>query len=147
MGPRDRACSYRVLLADDHEVILDTARLILAPEFEVVGAVRDGAAVLEAASCLDPDVLLLDITMPSLSGLDAARRLKASGSRIKIVFLTVHEDQDYVREALEAGAAAYVVKATMASDLPRAIHEALEGRNFISPSISFGDAEADDRHR
>jgi DNA-binding NarL/FixJ family response regulator len=127
----------RVLLADDHQVILDTEGQILAPEFNIVGAVRDGAAVLLAAAELDPDVITLDITMPEINGLEVARRLRASGSRAKIVFLTVHEDLDFICEALNVGASAYVVKGTMASDLLRAVHAALTGQKFISPSLGF----------
>ena len=127
----------RVLLADDHQIILDTECQILASEFEVVGTVRSGAAVLLAAAELDPDVITLDITMPEVGGLEVARRLKASGSRARIVFLTVHEDPDFICEALNVGALGYVVKATMASDLLRSLHTVLKGQPFISPSLRF----------
>ena len=127
----------RVLLADDHQIILDTECQILASEFEVVGTVRSGAAIVPAAAELDPDVITLDITMPEVDGFEVARRLKASGSRAKIVFLTVHEDPDFVHEALNVGALGYVVKATMASDLLRSLHAVLKGQPFISPSLRF----------
>lgn len=127
----------RVLLADDHQIILDTECQILASEFDVVGTVRSGTAVLQAAAELDPDVITLDITMPEIDGLEVARRLKASGSRAKIVFLTVHEDPDFVCEALNVGALGYVAKATMASDLPRSLHAVLRDQSFISPSLRF----------
>jgi DNA-binding NarL/FixJ family response regulator len=127
----------RVLLADDHQAILDTESRILAPEFHVVGAVRDGAAVLAAAAELDPDVITLDITMPEISGLEVARRLRASGSRAKIVFVTVHEDPDFICEALHVGASGYIAKGVMASDLRQAVHAVMMGRKFISPSLGF----------
>ena len=127
----------RVLLADDHQIILDTESQILASEFDVVGTVRNGAAIVPAAAELDPDVITLDITMPEVDGFEVARRLKASGSRAKIVFLTVHEDPDFVREALNVGALGYVIKATMASDLLRSLHAVLKGQPFISPSLRF----------
>ena len=127
----------RVLLADDHQIILDTESQILASEFHIVGTVRNGAAVLVAAAELDPDVITLDITMPEVDGLEVARRLKASGTRAKIVFLTVHEDPDFIREALNVGALGYIVKATMASDLTRSLHAVLKGQPFISPSLRF----------
>lgn len=125
----------RVLLADDHPLVVERAREILAPEFEVVGEVHDGSALVKAAGELDPDVVVVDITMPILNGLEAARCLRAGGSRAKIVFLTVHEDPDFVREALAIGASGYVAKATMASDLIPAILTAVEGQKFISTRI------------
>ena len=132
-----KAVCPRLLLADDHQSILDTERQILTPEFDIVGSVLDGVAVLRAAVKLDPDVITLDITMPGINGLEVARRLKTLGTRAKIVFLTVHEDHDFVSEALNIGASGYVVKGTMASDLPRAIHVVLNGGQFISPSLWF----------
>lgn len=127
----------RVLLADDHEDFLAVEARHLEPEFDVVKAVGDGRALLEEAARLEPDILVLDISMPVLSGLDAARRLQASGCQARIVFLTVHDDPDYVRAALAAGALGYVVKCRLASDLLLAMHEALAGRSFVSPCISL----------
>lgn len=135
-----KATRSRVLLADDHQIVLDTENQILSAEFEIVGSVRTGSAVMQAVAEFDPDVITLDITMPELNGLEVARRLKSRGSRAKIVFLTVHDDPDFVDEALKAGALGYVVKATMASDLLQAMHAALGGRQFISPTIRMGDA-------
>lgn len=128
------------MVADDHQSILDTVVQILEPEFAVVATVRDGGALLEAVVRLDPDVVVLDVAMPVLNGLEVARRLKERHVRAKVVFLSVHNDEDFVREALAGGASGYVVKANMAVELPHAIHEALRGRTFISPSIGFGDA-------
>lgn len=130
----------RLVVADDHQSILDTVVQILEPEFAVVATVRDGGALLEAVVRLDPDVVVLDVAMPVLNGLEVARRLKERHVRAKVVFLSVHNDEDFVREALAGGASGYVVKANMAVELPHAIHEALRGRTFISPSIGFGDA-------
>src|SRR3954452_11182191 len=106
-----------VLLADDHEDFLAVERRLLEPEFEVVLTVRDGRAAVEAAARLEPDLLVLDLSMPVMDGIAAARSLRASGSRARIVFLTVHGDPDYVRAALSAGAQGYVVKCRLASDL------------------------------
>jgi DNA-binding NarL/FixJ family response regulator len=123
-----------VLLAEDQEEFLAVERRLLEPEFEVVEAVRDGQAAVEAAIRLAPDVLVLDVSMPVMDGIAAARSLRAAGSRAKIVFLTVHGDPDYVRAALSAGALGYVVKCRLASDLAPALRDALAGRPFVSPS-------------
>jgi DNA-binding NarL/FixJ family response regulator len=131
--------SVRVLLADDHQSFLDVAKRLLEPEFEVVKTVDDGEALLEEAARLTLDVIVLDISMPKLNGIEAARQLKAAGSTAKIVFLTVHEDVDYVRSALAAGAHGYVVKPRLASDLLPALRQVLASGSFISPTIhGFG---------
>jgi DNA-binding NarL/FixJ family response regulator len=130
----------RVLLADDHQAMLDRVCEMLRPEFDVVGMVTDGQAVLDAAAKLDPDVLVMDISMPVLSGLEATYELKRTGCRAKIVFLTVHEESDFVRESLACGASAYVTKARLGTDLSLAIHEALAGRLFVSPPLSLDNA-------
>jgi DNA-binding NarL/FixJ family response regulator len=130
----------RLLLADDHKNFLAVATRLLETAFEVVTTVGDGQSVIDEAARLAPDVLVLDISMPGLSGIEAARRLKAAGSRAKIVFLTTHQDPDCVRDALAAGALGYVVKSRLASDLLPALREALAGRSFVSPSIG-GDHE------
>ncbi len=124
----------RVLLADDHLTMREMVTLLLEPEFDIIGAVTDGQALIEMAAELNPDVVILDITMPGLNGIEAARRLKTDGSRAKIVFLTVHDDPDFVRESLATGALGYVVKTRLASDLLVAVRRALEGRLFVSPS-------------
>lgn len=125
----------RILLADDHKEIRDKVRHYLEADFNVIEAVEDGRALLEAASRFDPDVCLLDISMPVMNGIEAATRLKESGSRAKVIFLTIHEDMDFAQAALKTGASGYVVKRRMASDLHRAIKEALAGRIFISSSV------------
>jgi DNA-binding NarL/FixJ family response regulator len=123
-----------VLLADDHEDFLAVAAGLLGPEFDVVGAVGDGQAAIDGANRLGPDVLVLDISMPMLNGMEGARLLRAAGSTVKIVFLTVHEDPDHILGCLAAGAQGYVVKSRLASDLPLALREVLAGRSFVSPS-------------
>ncbi len=125
----------RVLLADDHHDFLAATARLLEPEFDVVETVDNGQALVEGAPRLDPDLLVVDIAMPILNGIEAARQLTASGTRAKIVFLTVHDDEDYVRAAQAAGALGYVIKSRLASDLAPALREALEGRTFVSPSI------------
>jgi DNA-binding NarL/FixJ family response regulator len=128
----DRA---RIILADDHEDFLAVATRLLEPEFIVIKTVADGQALLDEAVRLEPDVLVIDISMPVLDGLAAARQLKAAGSRAKIVFLTLHQDPDYVHAARATGALGYVVKCRLVADLPRALREALAGRSFVSPAI------------
>jgi DNA-binding NarL/FixJ family response regulator len=122
----------RILSADDHEEMRDQIKSLLDNEFEVLDSVGDGLALLDAAAKLHPDVCLLDISMPVLNGIEAAARLKQSGSAAKVVFLTIHEDQDFLEAALKAGASGYVLKRRMAFDLRPAIVEALAGRTFIS---------------
>ena len=127
--------SARILLADDHKEMRDSVCRYLETEFDVVGAVADGAALLAAAAQLDPDICLLDISMPNLNGIEVATQLKAQGSRAKVIFLTIHEDVDFAQAALKTGASGYVIKRRMASDLQRAVKEALAGRIFVSSSI------------
>jgi DNA-binding NarL/FixJ family response regulator len=125
-----------VLLADDHEDVLDTVAQLLAPEFNVVGTVMDGMALLSDAERLMPDVVVVDISMPILNGIDAVRRLRDSGSPAQVVFLTIHESSEYVGAALATGALGYVVKPRLATDLKVAIKEAHAGRSYLSPSIA-----------
>lgn len=127
----------RILLADDHKEIRDRVVGMLEPEFEVVGALEDGCPLLEAATKMKPDVCILDISMPLTGGIEAAAKLKESGLTTKIIFLTVHQDNDFVRAALETGALGYVVKSRMCTDLRAAINGAMAGRLFISPSCTF----------
>jgi DNA-binding NarL/FixJ family response regulator len=125
----------RVLLADDRETVLAGVRGILGKEFDIVGAVNNGRDAVAEVQRLDPDVLVIDISMPILDGLQATRRLRATDHRTKIVFLTVHADQDFVDEAFSVGASGYVTKSDVTTDLIPAIREALEGRTFVSKSI------------
>ena len=123
----------RVLLADDHKTILDTITRMLAREFDVVGAVGDGRTALEETERLQPDVLITDISMPEMSGMEAVRQLTAANSDAGVVFLTVHENADYLRESVTVGALGYVLKSRMVSDLADAIKAAHAGRRFVSP--------------
>jgi DNA-binding NarL/FixJ family response regulator len=134
----------RVLLADDHKEVCDSVVRLLTPEFEVVGVVKDGPELLSAESHIQPDVCVIDISMPGMCGIEAARLLRERGSRAEIVFLTVHEDSDFVRAALDLGALGYVVKSRIVSDLCTAVRVALTGELFISPSPRL---RLDDRPR
>ncbi len=125
-----------VLLADDHGDFLAAVARHLEPHFEVIKTVGNGQALLDEAARLEPDVVVLDISMPVLNGIEAARKLKATGSSARIVFLTVHADLDYVSAAFGTGALGYVLKSELASDLLPCLREALVGRSFVSPSIT-----------
>ncbi len=122
----------RVVLADDHVAILNQVRLELGEEFDIVGTVANGRDAVEAVLRLSPDVLVTDISMPILDGLQAACRLRSANSRTKIVFLTIHADHDFVAAALSCGAYGYVTKPHLATDLVPAIQEAMAGHVFVS---------------
>src|SRR5208283_4000742 len=122
----------RVVLADDLTPVLSTVAKLLNGSFEIVGMVSDGVSALEAILTLDPDVAVLDISMPGMSGIEVARELKKRGSTTKIVFLTVHEDPDILATCLAAGGLGYVVKVLMDTDLIPAMNEALADRVFVS---------------
>ena len=122
----------RVLLVDDNEPILKRAAALLAPGCQIVGAVTDGRAAVDAADRLHPDVIVLDISMPGMSGLEVASTLRAHGSQAAVVFLTVHDEEDIVQAAQAAGAIGYVVKRRLVSDLPAAVTAARAGRRFVS---------------
>lgn len=124
----------RVLLADDNPAILHHAARVLSEEFVVVGAVQDGESVLREYEEIKPDVVVLDISIGELSGIEVARRLLDMGHQAKIVFLTVHEEQEYVCAAMGAGGAGYVLKSRL-SDLTAAVHAVIAGRIFISPNL------------
>lgn len=126
----------RVVLADDHQAVVARVRHLLGGEFEVVAAVEDGNQAVDAVSFLDADVLVIDISMPVLDGLQAARRLKEANCRAKVIFLTIHEDHDFVAAALSAGASGYVTKARLSTDLIPAIREALRGHTFVSQTLN-----------
>ena len=122
----------RVVLADDYQGVIDRVRHTLDDNFQVIDAVADGQQAIDAVQLLSPDVLVIDISMPVLDGLEAARRLKDLNCRTRIVFLTVHADRDFVEAALAAGASGYVLKALLTKDLIPAIYAALEGTTFVS---------------
>ena len=125
----------RVLIADDHTLVTDGLRRILEPECEVVGAVEDGRSLLVAAEKLKPDIILLDISMPQLNGVDAARRLHDIVPSAKVIFVTMHADATYVAGAFRAGASGYVLKRCASMELLNAVHEVLKGRTYVTPLI------------
>jgi DNA-binding NarL/FixJ family response regulator len=126
----------RILMADDHAMLLDAFRTLLQSEFDVVGAVTDGRRLLEEFSRLHPDVVLLDIGMPLLNGLDAGRQLKAQMKSVKLIYMTMNPDPDLAGEALRLGASGYVLKSSAFQELKQAIHEVLQGRSYITPLIT-----------
>jgi DNA-binding NarL/FixJ family response regulator len=123
----------RVLLADDHRLLREAFVKLLEPDCDVVGAVADGRALLEAAPKLRPDVVVLDVAMPQLNGLDAARQLKRSMPDVKVIFLTVSEDPDLAAEAFRSGASAFLLKNSAASELLQAIRDVSQGRSYVTP--------------
>ena len=127
----------RILLVDDHAIVLDGLTRLLEPDFQVVGKAVDGRAMLEMADALNPDIIVSDISMPLLNGIEAMRLLKERGSRAKVLFLSMHADVELASAALRAGASGYVLKHSAAETLGRAIREALAGRVYVSPRISI----------
>jgi DNA-binding NarL/FixJ family response regulator len=136
----------RVLLADDHQMLADALKSVLEPRCEVVGTVRDGRALLEAATELQPDIVVLDIAMPQLNGLDAGRQLKQALPKVKLVFMTMHEDPYLVGEAFRAGASAFLLKEAAASELTDAIDQVLKGGTYVTPSAAEGLIKISLRH-
>jgi DNA-binding NarL/FixJ family response regulator len=139
---REHVKKTRIFLADDNPAILDKLVEMLEGTFEIEGTASDGRTAQNAVERQCPDVLLMDISMPILNGIDAASNLIRMHTRTKIIFLTVYEDQDFVKAALATGAAGYIVKSHMATDLFPAIREALAGHRFISPCIHARDSVA-----
>lgn len=123
----------RILIADDHAILAEGLRRVLEPEFEVVGLVSNGEDLVSAANQLSPDVIITDITMPVMSGIDAATQLRSQGSRSKLIFLTMHRDVAYARRAMEAGAVGYLLKHSVSSELTTAISVVLQGRTYMTP--------------
>jgi DNA-binding NarL/FixJ family response regulator len=128
----------RVLLADDHILLLEAFKRLLEPEFEVVGTVADGRALLGAACKLEPDVIVLDIAMPLLNGLEAARQLQGMSPHPKLIFLTMNPDPDVAAEALRVGATGYLLKTSAASELIKAIRDAVHGLKYVTPTMRRG---------
>ena len=126
----------RVLLADDHSAFLERTAALLKPQFEIVGTVADGIALVAEALRLSPDVIVADITMPGLSGIDAAHRLRELASTARIVFLTIHSEEQLVEACTAEGALGYVVKSHMKAHLIPAVHAALIGAAYVSPLVS-----------
>ena len=128
----------RVLLADDHRLLREAFTRLLEPECDVVGAVADGRALLEVAPNLLPDIVVLDVAMPLLNGLDAARQLNQMMPKVKVIFLTMSEDPDVAAEAFRAGASGYLLKNSAASELLQAIQEVSRGHSYITPIATQG---------
>jgi DNA-binding NarL/FixJ family response regulator len=126
----------RVLLADDHTLFLQGIAKLLEADIEVVGAVQDGSALVTAVEQLKPDVVLLDIAMPGMNGLDAARQLKKASPAVQIIFLTMHMNPAYVTEAFRVGGAGYLLKGCEASEVLTAIGEVLKGRSYVTPLVT-----------
>jgi DNA-binding NarL/FixJ family response regulator len=121
----------RLLLADDHSILIEGLRRLLEPEFEIAGTSEDGRGLVRAAARIKPDVIVADITMPLLNGIEAARQILKENKRARIVFLTMHSDAAYAMEALDTGALGYVVKSSAGEQLVIAIHAAMRGRVYV----------------
>ena len=128
----------RVLLADDHALLVGAFEKLLGTEFEVVGQVNDGRALVAAAEKLAPDVIVLDISMPLLNGLEAGRQVKQHNRNVKLVYVTMNEDPDIAAEAFRAGASGYVLKRSAVTELTTAIREVMLGRSYITPLVATG---------
>jgi DNA-binding NarL/FixJ family response regulator len=128
----------RVLLADDHRLLREAFAQLLEPTCEVVGTVSDGRALLDAAPELRPDIVVLDIAMPLLNGMDAARQLKRLMPQVKVIFLTVSEDPDLTAEGFRCGASGFLLKNSAASELSLAIQEVMHGRSYVTPLATQG---------
>jgi DNA-binding NarL/FixJ family response regulator len=124
-----------VLLADDHAIVIEGLRRVLEPTFRVVGAVPDGHALVVATKALDPDVVVADVSMPGLNGIEAARHIHHTNPRVKIVFFTMHSDVVYAAEAFQAGGSAYVLKSSAGTEIVTAIREVLAGRTYVASAL------------
>ena len=131
----------RVMLADDHVLLLEAFRRLLDSEFDVVGSVTDGAALVQEALRLRPDVVVTDVSMPRMNGLEAAKRLRAKLPSTRLVFLTVNEDPQIAAEAFRIGALGYLLKSSTATELVAAIRAALKGKRFLSSLLAHGDPD------
>ena len=128
----------RVLLADDHALLLGAFEKLLSEDCDIVGQVSDGRALVAAAEALRPDIIVLDISMPLLNGIEAARQIKIKVPRVKLVFVTMNEDTDLAADAFRAGASAYLLKQSATSELLTAIRQVIEGRSYVTPLITEG---------
>ncbi len=132
----------KVLLADDHSLLLTAFEKLLSGECDVVGQVTDGRALIAAAEDLNPDVIVLDISMPLLNGLEAARQIRHRFPDIKLIFLTMNEEADVAAEAFRVGASGYLLKRSAGSELSTAIREVMQGRSYITPLVAHGLVDA-----
>lgn len=128
----------RIILADDHVMLMEAFEGLLSDQYQIVDKVADGRSLIEATERLKPDVIVADVSMPLLNGLDAARQIKISMPDVKIIFLTVSQESDLVTEAFQCGASGYVLKNSAASELIEAIEQALRGRSYVTPLVTKG---------
>lgn len=126
----------RVLLADDHVLVAEGIQKLLEPEFELVGIVADGRSLITAAAKLQPDIAVVDISLPLLNGLDASQQVKKTSPNIKIIILTMHSEPNFVTQAFRVGVSGYVLKQSVGSELVQAIREVMKGRTFVSPMVT-----------
>jgi DNA-binding NarL/FixJ family response regulator len=126
----------KVLLADDHRIVAEGLKRLLEPEFELVGVVEDGRALLAAAKALNPDVIVSDISMPELNGVEALEELKKVNPAVRVVFLTMHHNVAYARQAMDAGALGYVLKHSAPDELILAVRAAGVGKTYVTPTIA-----------
>jgi DNA-binding NarL/FixJ family response regulator len=134
---RNRLSRIRILLADDHREFLSGIQAVLSAQYDVVGAVEDGDALVRAAQSTAPDLIISDLSMPVMNGLQAAIKLKELGLQVKIIFLTVQSSPSYAKRAMKVGASGYVLKPYADEQLPVAIQEVLAGQRYISPEIAI----------
>ncbi len=137
----------RILTADDHPLVRDGCRAALAKDYEIVGTVSDGRSLMEAALRLVPDLIVLDISMPSLNGLEAARQIKAALPEVKLIFFTMHSEQSYLQAAFEAGASGYVLKSSEREVLLRGVQAVLKGQIYVPQGLPVGIQGATDPAR
>jgi DNA-binding NarL/FixJ family response regulator len=126
----------RVLLADDHTLVIEGLRRVLEADCEIVGAVSDGRALLEATERIHPDIIVADISMPLLNGIEAIRQIRKTERNVPVVFLTMHADATYAAKAFAAGGSAFVLKSSAGDELLTAMHEAMRGRRYVTPALS-----------
>jgi DNA-binding NarL/FixJ family response regulator len=132
----------RIMVANDHKMFVEGLRHLLEPHFDVVGTTTNGVALLEGAQALRPDVVVIDLAMPLLNGLEAARKLKHMLPQVKLIFLTVNEDPDFAVQAMREGASGYLLKKSAAAELVQAIYAAIKGQSYVTPEIARGMQEA-----
>lgn len=131
----------RLLIAEDHTLVLEGYQRILEPHFDLIGTAEDGRTLVMLALRLQPDVVLIDISMPEMNGFEAARQVKKEVPKAKIIFVTMHSDREYVEEALRIGASAYVLKRSAVTELAEAIQAALQGKIYVTPLVGEGMAK------
>lgn len=128
--------TFRILLADDHVLVAEGIQKLLEPEYELVGIVADGRSLVTAAAKLQPDIVVVDISLPLLNGLDASQQLKKNHPNLKIIVLTMHSEPNFVTQAFRVGVSGYVLKQSVGSELVQAIREVVKGRTFVSPMVA-----------